>query len=359
MIPGKPLPKPVGKIWASAFMDSKTEVFEIRTEISGYPDAFSTLYHKEHPLGTGLADFLYVELSAFNNQLPTISKHIADINAGRDIERSFAALFDVSMYWLRQSPLFTPFAAAIERLYLVHENGEALTTDELERHMAYYKGLQPRLRTLAGSYYAAAASEDMALRYFAKQREYGNELYPQLVFQNIRFGPVSKGANGFFPYDNLLNAIMPHSPADESRCALVDFMAETISVTQPEDLVHFAMYQYMEQNLRFRTCKFCERYFGVTGGSNPDYCERLIDGSSKTCRENGALRVYEKRRLKDPAIREYKRSYKAHNARIRYGLMTRDEFNTWSMEAREKRDKCVAGELSLMEFVEWLDSDKM
>ena len=49
---------------------------------------------------------------------------------------------------------------------------------------------------------------------------------------------------------------------------------------------------------------------------------------------------------------------KAHNARIRYGLMTREEFNTWSQEARRKRDDCVAGKLSLEEFVAWLDSDR-
>lgn len=56
---------------------------------------------------------------------------------------------------------------------------------------------------------------------------------------------------------------------------------------------------------------------------------------------------------------EYKRSYKAHNARIRYGLMTREQFNNWSREAREKRDLCVAGKLSLDEFIAWLDRDRL
>lgn len=62
--------------------------------------------------------------------------------------------------------------------------------------------------------------------------------------------------------------------------------------------------------------------------------------------------------MENPAIREYKRSYKAHNARIRYGLMTREEFSRWSKEARQKRDACVDGKLPLEEFVAWLDSDK-
>jgi len=359
MIPGKPLQKPVGKIWTSAYMDSKTEIYEIRTEIARHPEAFQTLYHKEYPLGTSLADFLYSELKAFDDQLPAIRQQIEDINAGRNIEHSFTVLFDVTMYWLRQSALFAPFGAAVQRLHLVHENGVQLATDELEQLMAYYNDFQRNLRAMVDIYYPADASADMAKRYFEQQREHGEKLFPQLVFHNVRFGPVSKGANGFFPYDNLLNTIMSNSPEDESRCELVDFMAETLSTTQPEDLVLFTISQYIQHNLRYRTCKFCERYFGVTGGGNPDYCERLIDGSTKTCRESGALRVYEKRKQKDPAVREYKRSYKAHNARIRYGLMTKDEFAAWSKEAREKRDKCVAGKLPLEEFVEWLDSDKM
>ena len=72
----------------------------------------------------------------------------------------------------------------------------------------------------------------------------------------------------------------------------------------------------------------------------------------------GSVRLYEKKIFSEPAIKEYKRSYKAHNARIRYGLMTREEFQAWSKEARQNRDRCVAGELSLEEFVAWLDSDR-
>lgn len=359
MIPGKALPKPVNKIWASAYMDSKTEVFEIRTGFAGKPEAFRVLYHKEYALGTSIADFPYVNLNVFDMQLPAIRQRISDINEGRNVDKSFTSLFDTTIYWLNQSALFATFSSAVERLHLVYEKGNQLDTDDLEKQMAYYKVLQPRLRKLADTYYSADASVDMAARYFEYQKKHGAELYPQLTFQAVRFGMVSKGANGFFPYDNLLNALMPQSPQDESRCELINFMAETLSTTQPEDLVHFTMYQYIQQNLRFRVCKYCERYFGVTGGNNLDYCDRLIEGSTKTCKENGALRVYEKRKLGDPAMREYKRSYKAHNARIRYGLMTREEFSAWSEEAREKRDKCVAGKLSLKEFVEWLDSDRL
>ncbi len=78
---------------------------------------------------------------------------------------------------------------------------------------------------------------------------------------------------------------------------------------------------------------------------NPEYINPLYFKQQQT-------------QMKNPATREFTRSYKAHNARIRYGLMTREEFDKWAAEAREKRDACVAGKLSLEDFVAWLDSDK-
>lgn len=94
------------------------------------------------------------------------------------------------------------------------------------------------------------------------------------------------------------------------------------------------------------------------GNTRLEFCDRLIDGSAKTCKEMGSLRLYEKRKLEEPAIKEYKRSYKAHNARVRYGTMTKAEFTAWSKEARAKRADCIAGKLPLEEFVAWLDSDR-
>ena len=53
------------------------------------------------------------------------------------------------------------------------------------------------------------------------------------------------------------------------------------------------------------------------GNTRLEFCDRLIDGSAKTCKEMGSLRLYEKRKLEEPAIKEYKRSYKAHRKEIK------------------------------------------
>jgi len=161
---------------------------------------------------------------------------------------------------------------------------------------------------------------------------------------------VYSGGNVPYPYDDLLNFGALSEPAA--------ITAEVLNTERVSDLICFLLCRYLEANLRFHACKFCGKLFGVTGNYKQEYCSRVIPGSEKTCKEMGSVRLYEKKIFSEPAIKEYKRSYKAHNARIRYGLMTREEFDKWAAEAREKRDACVAGKLSLEDFVAWLDSDK-
>ena len=68
--------------------------------------------------------------------------------------------------------------------------------------------------------------------------------------------------------------------------------------------------------------------------------------------------LHVQRQNTDPAIRAYKRAYKTNYARIAYGLMTKEEFQAWSKQARQMRNKCAAGEISLEDFNVWLESDR-
>ena len=56
-------PEPNRRVWSNVFVDSKTESYTLVTEQKeegqpGYP-----LWHKEYPIGQGLADFLYTNLA--------------------------------------------------------------------------------------------------------------------------------------------------------------------------------------------------------------------------------------------------------------------------------------------------------
>lgn len=77
----------------------------------------------------------------------------------------------------------------------------------------------------------------------------------------------------------------------------------------------------------------CGKLFAATDGDRTESCSREYE-KGKTCREVGASRVYQKKLLGNPITRAYNRAYKTHNARIRYGTMTREEFNAWTEEAK-------------------------
>lgn len=135
-------------------------------------------------------------------------------------------------------------------------------------------------------------------------------------------------------------------------------LREVLYPNTVRDLYNYLKAYCLHLPLPIHKCKNCGRYFVVTGNITQDYCTRLMEGSEKTCRQMGAVVQYQSRQMKNPATREFTRSYKAHNARVRYGTMTKAEFTAWSKTAREKRDACVAGKLSFEDFVAWLDSDK-
>lgn len=135
-------------------------------------------------------------------------------------------------------------------------------------------------------------------------------------------------------------------------------LREVLYPNTVRDLYNYLKAYCLRLPLPIHKCKNCGRYFVVTGNITQDYCTRLMEGSEKTCRQMGAVVQYQSRQMKNPAAREFTRSYKAHNARVRYGTMSKAEFTAWSKTAREKRDACVAGKLSFEDFVAWLDSDK-
>lgn len=153
--------------------------------------------------------------------------------------------------------------------------------------------------------------------------------------------------------------VMLDGPAyDSAYHYSVEMLREVLYPNTVRDLYNYLKAYCLRLPLPIHKCKNCGRYFVVTGNIAQDYCTRLMEGSEKTCRQMGAVVQYQSRQMKNPAAREFTRSYKAHNARVRYGTMSKAEFSAWSKTAREKRDACVAGKLSFEDFVAWPDSDK-
>ena len=342
-------PVPREKIWCAVYMDADTECFEIRSLLDEDKHP-ATLFHKEYTAGTAIGDFLETDLSVWDQLRLKVQEAVQSINEGRYLKKSFNTIFYCTLYWLNQSAFFAPFAASLQRLQIVHGVGDLISLDECNDQMNYYSELQKYLHDLTEQVFAVGEGENTANRYFALQRQFGEESYPPFEFESVCYGAATKGVSGLYPYDEFLE--------EEPRSEAKTIVTEMLETEDPEAFSEFLLYRSLQENLHLRKCKYCGRYFATLGHTKLEYCDRLIENSTKTCREMGSLRLYEQRKMEDPAMREYKRSYKTHNARIRYGLMTREEFTSWSVTARAKRDLCAAGKLSLEEFVEWLNSDK-
>lgn len=349
MQPNQAQPVPHKKIWCVIYTDEEHECFEIRT-LSDEGDQPVTLFHKEYSSGNAMGDFLEADLSVWERLQPKITEAVQSINAGRYLKKSFHTIFYCTLYWLNQSAFFAPFAAALQRLQIVHSVGDLISLDECNQQMAYYRDLQAYFRELVAQVFSAPESEDTAIRYFSLQHQFGEASYPSFSFESVKYLPMQQGVGGLYPYDQFLEEAEAHAERT--------IITEVLETEDPAAFGEFLLYRYLQEDLHLRKCKYCGRFFATHGHTKLEYCDRLIENSTKTCREMGSLRLYEQRMMEDPAVREYKRSYKTHNARIRYGLMTREEFAAWSVEARAKRDACSAGNLPLDEFVEWLNSDK-
>ena len=242
-------------------------------------------------------------------------------------------LFDLAKLWLSDNPLYAPLAAALERLEINAANGDVLNTNEIERMMEEYRAWQPKLKNIAHCVLETEDSGDMREKYLA-ERTKDKARFPILSYGRLHLEAVYSGGNVPYPYDDLLNFGALSEPAA--------ITAEVLNTERVSDLICFLLCRYLEANLRFDACKFCGKLFGVTGNYKQEYCSRVIPGSEKTCKEMGSVRLYEKRSSASRPSREYKRSYKAHNAA--YPLRSDDARNLTNGRQRrgEKRDACVA-----------------
>ena len=361
MITGNTLSELHVSVWAAAYVLKQTEFFELRTmpPLAQAEDGLSVLWHRECPVGTAIADFLEVDLNELDQQWSELRDWLKNMDEKREAESRYSELFALAQSWLEKSCLFAPLAAALERLCLVHLEEMKRIVDDMDGQIKYFRELQPRLKELAEDFFVTDTQQDMRSRYFYRQASRGFGTYPSLTVGKIRLYSMIQTPDGILSQDTVpVEAAL--SPMVDSADGKKEILAtEVLDTRSSQEYVDFILYRYLCKNLRFRVCKYCGRYFGVIGNPKSEYCDRLIEGSTKTCKETGSYRIYTKRKMEEPAVREYKRSYKAHNARIRYGLMTREQFQTWSQEAREKRDQCASGQLSLDDFIAWLDSDRM
>lgn len=271
---------------------------------------------------------------------------LSEINKLVQTEKDEAAwrkLLELSLPLCEVHPFFGLLAKELSELKSTYAHGQKADASPVLRFAGDFEAIVSDAKALI-----ERCLDDRYQPDYSTAERYREAHYDAFLrFDDMRYGELAT------------EEVMLDGPAyDSAYHYSVEMLREVLYPNTVRDLYNYLKAYCLRLPLPIHKCKNCGRYFVVTGNIAQDYCTRLMEGSEKTCRQMGAVVQYQSRQMKNPAAREFTRSYKAHNARVRYGTMSKAEFSAWSKTAREKRDACVAGKLSFEDFVAWPDSDK-
>ncbi len=121
------------------------------------------------------------------------------------------------------------------------------------------------------------------------------------------------------------------------------------------DILELEFTKMLEQDVRFRKCKRCGRYFIMKGNYDTKYCDRIMPGQTQSCQTLAAQENYRKKVADDAALPIYSKYYKRYAARVRAGKITDDDLRKWKYKAMTKRDECSNGQITPEELTEWME----
>ena len=157
------------------------------------------------------------------------------------------------------------------------------------------------------------------------------------------------------PIPNLQAEMMPAESEQEEKASF-DIVMVLLPKTL-EEVWNYLLANYVHYGLRFKRCENCRRFFATTGRGNPKFCERLIPGMGKSCRQVMPKLNFNSKGEKDPAVWLYNRAYKTMYSRVTAGTFPKESFKEWSKRARTARDQCSRGEMSAEDYSAWLFSN--
>ena len=142
-------------------------------------------------------------------------------------------------------------------------------------------------------------------------------------------------------------AVMIHHPT---------FMSIQYDVSTAAEMLELEFTKMLEENIRFRKCKRCGKYFIMKGNYDTNYCDRIAEGSTRTCQELAAIDNYKAKAAGDPALPLYSKYYKRYAARVKTKQIKEDAFKKWKYQALTKRDECSDGKITIDEYEAWLEA---
>ena len=133
---------------------------------------------------------------------------------------------------------------------------------------------------------------------------------------------------------------------------------EVYDIETINDWFRFELISLVRDNIPYKKCRTCGKFFIPAGRSDREYCSRFNPKYGKPCREIGATLTFENRHKDDGIHRAYTQAYRRMDSRKRTRYISRAEFAEWGRIAREKRTLCENGGISFDEFQAWLDETK-
>ncbi len=127
-------------------------------------------------------------------------------------------------------------------------------------------------------------------------------------------------------------------------------------VCQIDDLRQLLMLEIislLENPVLIKKCKLCGNYFVAENLKN-EYCTNIAKGETRPCFEIGPTKVYQSKMKNDESYVLYQRAYKTHYARLMKRKISQNQFNIWSLEAKNRLELVRNGKMDILVFSEWL-----
>ena len=122
-----------------------------------------------------------------------------------------------------------------------------------------------------------------------------------------------------------------------------------------EKILELELSKMLENDIRFRKCNRCGKYFIMKGNYDTRYCDKIAEGETRSCQELAAQENYKKKMAEDEALPIYSKYYKRYAARVKVRQIKEADFKKWKYEALVKRDECSAGKITTGEYIDWLE----
>ena len=207
---------------------------------------------------------------------------------------------------------------------------------------------------------------DLDKREFIDVFLYSMEERQQLVSQTLDKVLAEKNSSTesalarFYEYENRDELFREHwnSHFEAFFGKRAEDTAEIVQLTvlnRIDDMMRYELVQMLVRDVQYKHCQNCRELFIPSGRSDSVYCDRVIHGEDKPCKEIGAQIAAKKKLESNDGLRVYRQAYQRLKKRVEFGYMEDEEFEKWNEKALPMRNQCTDGKISFDEFKEWID----